>query len=200
MRTIPNKLTILRLIIVPIFAILFLSDIIPYYYRCRVVFFVFLFGMLTDFLDGFIARKYKCETVFGIIVDPVADKILLITAIILLVFAHRINIYVAVFLVVRDVFVSGIRIVSARYNTSSDKFIKSLEPSKIGKLKTLVETVLVLYLLLELDIIVIENIFISLTVFLSLWSVITLIIESTSVIKLAYYDYIRNIKDERLGK
>jgi len=114
-KTIPNKLTILRLIIAPIFAFVFISDTVSLDYRYYVAFMVFLVGMLTDLFDGIIARKYNCITGFGIVADPIADKILLMTAILSLMFIGRLHPYVVITLVFRDFLVTGIKILLSKY-------------------------------------------------------------------------------------
>jgi len=189
MKTLPNKLTILRLIIAPIFAFVFISDIVPLEYRYHIAFLIFLLGMLTDLFDGIIARKYKCITGFGIVADPIADKILLMTAILSLMFIGRLHPYVVITLVLRDFIVTGIRILLAKYSNSSGKSTKNLEPPLMGKVKTAIETIMVLYLLLNLGIIILGYALIAVTITLSLLSATLVIRTSTPILKLAYYDY-----------
>jgi CDP-diacylglycerol--glycerol-3-phosphate 3-phosphatidyltransferase len=197
MNTLPNKLTISRFIIAPIFAVVFLSDIISYECRYYVAFALFLLGMLTDLFDGIIARKFKCISGFGIVADSIADKVLLMTAIVSLMIVHRLHPYVVIALVFRDFLVCGLRIIQAKYDKVGDKSMKVLEPPLIGKLKTVAETVLVLYLLLNLEMLILDYVFISATVALSLLSAALLIKKSTPTLKLAYYDYQRKDKEVR---
>ena len=87
---IPNTLTIGRIILVPIFVIAFylpglLGDLIP--------FFIFLLASFTDFLDGLLARLYKEESKLGELLDPIADKIIVSTALVLLVMNNTIKEY-----------------------------------------------------------------------------------------------------------
>ena len=106
---IPNILTIGRIILVPIFVIAFylpglLGDLIP--------FFIFLLASFTDFLDGLLARLYKEESKLGELLDPIADKIIVATALVLLVMNDIINNYeviAAIIILTREILISGLR-------------------------------------------------------------------------------------------
>lgn len=79
----PNKITLVRIFMIPIFvAIFFLRNVLPYNYIIAAV--VFALAACTDFLDGYIARKYKLVTNLGKFLDPIADKVLVSTAMLLL--------------------------------------------------------------------------------------------------------------------
>ena len=79
----PNKLTTLRMILVPVFIIVYLTG---YHYVSAVI---FIAASLTDFLDGHLARKYDLVTNFGKIMDPLADKLLVCSALICLIELER---------------------------------------------------------------------------------------------------------------
>ena len=106
---IPNILTIGRIILVPIFVITFyipgfLGDLIP--------FFIFLLASFTDFLDGLLARLYKEESRLGELLDPIADKIMVAAALILLVMNDTIKNYeviAAIIILTREILISGLR-------------------------------------------------------------------------------------------
>ena len=106
---IPNILTIGRIILVPIFVITFyipgfLGDLIP--------FFIFLLASFTDFLDGLLARLYKEESKLGELLDPIADKIIVATALVLLVMNNIIGNYeviAAIIILTREILISGLR-------------------------------------------------------------------------------------------
>ena len=106
---IPNILTIGRIILVPIFVITFyipgfLGDLIP--------FFIFLLASFTDFLDGLLARLYKEESQLGELLDPIADKIIVATALVLLVMNDIIKNYeviAAIIILTREILISGLR-------------------------------------------------------------------------------------------
>ena len=106
---IPNTLTIGRIILVPIFVIAFylpghLGDLIP--------FFIFILASFTDFLDGLLARLYKEESKLGELLDPVADKIIVSAALVLLVMNDTIRNYeviAAIIILTREILISGLR-------------------------------------------------------------------------------------------
>jgi len=106
---IPNILTIGRIILVPIFVITFyipgfLGDLIP--------FFIFLLASFTDFLDGLLARLYKEESKLGELLDPIADKIIVAAALVLLVMNDMIRDYeviAAIIILTREILISGLR-------------------------------------------------------------------------------------------
>ena len=106
---IPNALTIGRIILVPIFVITFyipgfLGDLIP--------FFIFVLASFTDFLDGLLARLYKEESKLGELLDPIADKIMVAAALVLLVMNETIQHYeviAAIIILTREILISGLR-------------------------------------------------------------------------------------------
>jgi len=106
---IPNILTIGRIILVPIFVVTFyipglLGDLIP--------FFIFLLASFTDFLDGLLARLYKEESKLGELLDPIADKIIVAAALVLLVMNDIIRNYeviAAIIILTREILISGLR-------------------------------------------------------------------------------------------
>ena len=105
----PNALTIGRIILVPIFVITFyipglLGDLIP--------FFIFVLASFTDFLDGLLARLYKEESRLGELLDPIADKIIVSTALVLLVMNGTIEhfeVIAAIIILTREILISGLR-------------------------------------------------------------------------------------------
>jgi CDP-diacylglycerol--glycerol-3-phosphate 3-phosphatidyltransferase len=79
----PNKITLVRIFMIPIFvAVFFLEDVLPYNYIIAAV--IFALAACTDFIDGYIARKYKLVTNLGKFLDPIADKVLVSTAMLVL--------------------------------------------------------------------------------------------------------------------
>lgn len=86
----PNKLTVLRIIMIPIFVVVYYITAIPYNFIISAV--IFALASLTDFLDGYIARKYNMVTDFGKFLDPIADKCLVSTALIVLLVPPQIQI------------------------------------------------------------------------------------------------------------
>ena len=106
---IPNYLTIGRIIIVPIFVFTFY---LPGFYGDIIPFVLFVIASFTDFLDGLLARMYKEESKLGELLDPIADKIIVATALILLVMDGTIKNYeviAAIIILTREILISGLR-------------------------------------------------------------------------------------------
>ena len=125
-----NKLTMLRVILVPFFAFFMLTGgLIPYNYLWAAI--IFTLASITDTADGKIARKYNMVTNFGKFLDPLADKLLVVTALICFVELGWASAWVTAIIVAREFVVSGIRLIAA----GSDK--KTVIAASIwGKLKT----------------------------------------------------------------
>ena len=129
---IPNYLTIGRIIITPIFVI---SFYLPGFYGDFIPFALFVIASFTDFLDGLLARMYKEESKLGELLDPIADKILVATALILLVMNGTIKNYeviAAIIILTREILISGLREFLAKGKIK-------LPVSNLAKLKTFVQ-------------------------------------------------------------
>jgi len=142
----PNKLTILRIAMIPVFMAFFFLTMIPYNYFIAAI--VFVLAAATDFLDGYIARKYHLVTNLGKFLDPIADKVLVSTALILMLTVDAIlpplfSIAVAVILA-RELIVSGFRMVAASRGLV-------LAADKIGKVKTVFQDLAIFVLLAGYD-------------------------------------------------
>lgn len=123
----PNKLTVLRVAMVPLFLVFLLVEAIPFNYF--IALFVFVAAALTDLIDGKIARKYNLITDFGKFLDPLADKLLVCAALICMIPSGCIP-ALAVFVIVgRDTAVNGIRTVAAASGTV-------IAANIFGKIKT----------------------------------------------------------------
>ncbi len=106
----PNKLTLLRIVLAPVFMILFVAD--NYYLRMSALV-LFVIAALTDLVDGFIARKYNVITGFGKFMDPLADKILVSSALVSFVSLHYISPLPAVLIIGREFSITGLRLLAA---------------------------------------------------------------------------------------
>ena len=129
---IPNYLTIGRIVIVPIFVLAFY---LPGFYGDIIPFALFLIASFTDFLDGLLARMYKEESKLGELLDPIADKIIVATALILLVMNETIKNYeviAAIIILTREILVSGLREFLAKGKIN-------LPVSNLAKLKTFLQ-------------------------------------------------------------
>ena len=106
---IPNILTIGRIIIVPIFIITFF---LPGFFGDLIPFFLFVLASFTDYLDGLLARIFKEESKLGELLDPIADKILVSTALLLLIMNGAIKnfeVIAAIIIITREILISGLR-------------------------------------------------------------------------------------------
>ncbi len=125
-----NKLTMLRIILVPFFAFFMLAaEIVPYSYLWAAI--LFAIASITDSIDGKVARKYNMITDFGKFLDPLADKVLVVTALICFVQLGWAAAWVVSLIVIREFMVSGVRLVAA----GSEKKIV-IAANIWGKLKT----------------------------------------------------------------
>lgn len=135
----PNKLTVLRIILVPVFVIVLLVNI-PYGELVAAI--VFSLAALTDSLDGYLARRWHQVTRLGIILDPLADKLLITAALISLVELGQIPGWVAIVVLGREFAVSGLRTVKAGEGVD-------IPASRLGKTKTITQILAVLLLILQ---------------------------------------------------
>ena len=147
----PNKLTILRILMVPVIVVLYLA--VPadtgvinqasgLGLRNILVLILFALASLTDMLDGKIARKYNLITSFGKFLDPIADKMLVNTVLILLVYFHQANVVAVLLMIARDLIVDGLRLSAA----SSGKVVAA---GSWGKAKTVLQMAAIILLLLN---------------------------------------------------
>ena len=137
---IPNILTIGRIIIVPIFVLTFF---IPGFFGDLIPFFIFILASFTDYLDGLLARLFKEESKLGELLDPIADKIIVAAALILLVMNETIKNYeviAAIIILTREILISGLREFLAKGRIK-------LPVSNLAKLKTVLQMVSIALLL-----------------------------------------------------
>lgn len=111
-------------------------------FRDVLVFIIFAIASITDMLDGMIARKYHLITSFGKFVDPIADKLLVNTVLIMLAYTHQANIIAVLLMIARDLFVDGLRMTAASQG-------KVVSAGFYGKLKTVLQMVAIVFLLLK---------------------------------------------------
>ena len=138
----PNKLTILRVILIPFFVVFMLFDITGAADKW-IALVIFCVASLTDMLDGKIARKYNLVTNFGKFMDPLAEKLLVCTALICLTSMNRLNVIVVLVIIAREFIISGFRLVA------SDNGIV-IAASYWGKFKTVSQMALIIVLIMDL--------------------------------------------------
>ena len=137
---VPNRLTVLRMVITPVFLAVFLAESIPNHYLWGLL--IYGVGCFTDFLDGKIARKQNIVTVFGQFADPVADKMLTTSALLALMQLGLCSIWIILIVLVREFSVTSMRLIASAQGI--------VIPANIwGKLKTVSQMVFTLIFLLS---------------------------------------------------
>jgi CDP-diacylglycerol--glycerol-3-phosphate 3-phosphatidyltransferase len=138
---IPNLITVLRVVLIPIFILLFYM---PYHWSYMAASSVFAFAAATDWLDGYLARRLQQSTPFGAFLDPVADKLMVAVALVLLVQAHA-NFWLtlpAAVIIGREIVVSALREWMAEIGARAHVAV-----SNLGKWKTAAQMVALVILL-----------------------------------------------------
>lgn len=139
----PNKLTIFRVILIPVFIIALMSGIIPEPVNRYVGVVIFCVASFTDYLDGHIARKYNLVTNFGKFMDPLADKLLVCSAMICMISTGQLEAWFVIIIIAREFIISGFRLVAA------DSGIV-IAASYWGKFKTVSQMFMVIVLIMDL--------------------------------------------------
>ncbi len=134
----PNTLTMLRVVSIPALVVVLLTQ---FKGQEITAFLIFLLAALTDMLDGFWARRKKQTTVFGQLLDPIADKLLVASALICLVELQLVPAWMVVIIIGREIAVSGLRAVAASKGTN-------ISASVLGKIKMISEVVTIALLIL----------------------------------------------------
>ena len=137
----PNKLTLFRVILIPFFVFFLLA---PYFegYGNYIAVAIFIVASLTDMLDGKIARKYNLVTNFGKFMDPLADKLLVCSAMICLISTGQLAAWIVIIIIAREFIISGFRLIA------SDNGIV-IAASYWGKFKTTFQMLMVIVLILN---------------------------------------------------
>jgi|SRR5208283_668858 CDP-diacylglycerol--glycerol-3-phosphate 3-phosphatidyltransferase len=138
----PNTITLLRISVVPFLFILLLS---PGEFWSLILAILFVIASITDFFDGYIARKYQMITTMGKFLDPIADKIMVNTAMILMIPIGRIPAWIVAITIIRDLMVDVIRSIAS----SEGIYIQA---STLGKQKTLAQIIAVTALIIHYSI------------------------------------------------
>ena len=134
----PNKLTLLRICLIPVFVILMLSQVSNFFLISCVI---FIIASITDFLDGKIARKYNLVTDFGKFMDPLADKLLVLSALICMIEYDLVAGWMVIIIVARELTVSILRAIAADNG-------KVIAASGGGKIKTTSQMIAIILLLI----------------------------------------------------
>ncbi len=189
---IANKLTLLRILMIPVFLVFLIPNEIPFLsvwvhsagegmtvLFSWIALFIFVLASVTDFLDGFIARKYNMISNFGKFMDPLADKLLVCTALIGLMSLAKLNIWFVLVVIARDFIISGFRLVAAERGVviaagMSGKIKTTMQMILIGCLIPVIKIPYFNVLLIVMEIIVL---------FLTIYSLLECILKNKDVLK-----------------
>ncbi len=174
----PNKLTLFRVILIPFFLFFLLTDYVGGMTGKIIALVIFAVASLTDMLDGKIARKYNLVTNFGKFMDPIADKLLVDSALIAFVELGLLPAWIVIILIAREFIISGFRLVA------SDAGIV-LAASWTAKFKTAFQMIMCLMLIINFNytaVNVIEQVLIYVSLVLSIVSLIEYLIKNRKVI------------------
>lgn len=173
----PNKLTMLRVILIPVFLlVLFLA---PAPMNRYVAVIIFIVASLTDFLDGYLARKWNLVSNFGKFMDPLADKLLVMAALVSMVQLGDLASWVVIIILAREFAITGFRTLAMEANIV-------MAASWWGKVKTTVQMLMIILVLLDLPfagVSIIEKLLIGLAVFFTILSGADYIIKNKQVLK-----------------
>lgn len=143
---IPNLLTWFRILMIPVFVgVFYLSDdTLSLHHKHQLSTFVFLLAAITDWLDGYLARVLNQGSAFGAFLDPVADKLMVAAALIVLVKLGLVDVIIAFIIIGREIAISALREWMAQLGSS-----KSVAVSMLGKFKTAFQMISILFLLYQ---------------------------------------------------
>ncbi len=174
----PNKLTIARMILVPFFVVFILAGWggESNRYICLAI---FVAASITDWLDGYLARKNNLVTNFGKFMDPLADKLLVCSSLICMIELDRLPAWIVIIIIAREFIISGFRLIAAENGVV-------IAANYWGKFKTVSQMIMIILLILDFGGIfkTLETIFIWLSLALTVISLITYIVQNKKVISM----------------
>ena len=172
-----NKLTLIRIILVPIFLVFIAYQDLPY--GSVIATLIFIIASVTDQLDGYIARSRNQVTNFGKFMDPLADKLLVCSAMIALVGMNRLASWIAIIIIAREFIISGFRLIA------SDNGVV-IAASYWGKFKTNFQMFMIIMLIIDLGTgtaVLIENILVYISLVLTIISLLDYLLKNKNVLK-----------------
>ena len=174
----PNKLTIARMIIVP-FLVIFLLTGWGGEANRYISLTLFVVASVTDWFDGYLARKNNLVTNFGKFMDPLADKLLVCSAMICLIDLKRLSAWFVIIIIAREFIISGFRLIAAENGIV-------IAANYWGKFKTASQMIMIILLILHFDgiFVILEQIFIWLSLALTIISLITYIWQNRTVLSM----------------
>lgn len=174
----PNKLTIARMIIVP-FLVIFLLTGWGGEANRYISLTLFVIASVTDWFDGYLARKNNLVTNFGKFMDPLADKLLVCSAMICMIDLKRLSAWFVIIIIAREFIISGFRLIAAENGIV-------IAANYWGKFKTASQMIMIILLILHFDgiFVILEQIFIWLSLALTIISLITYIWQNRTVLSM----------------
>ena len=174
----PNKLTIARMIIVP-FLVIFLLTGWGGEANRYISLTLFVVASVTDWFDGYLARKNNLVTNFGKFMDPLADKLLVCSAMICMIDLKRLSAWFVIIIIAREFIISGFRLIAAEN-------VIVIAANYWGKFKTASQMIMIILLILHFDgiFVILEQIFIWLSLALTIISLITYIWQNRTVLSM----------------
>ena len=171
----PNKLTLLRIIMIPFFVVFMLVDFGPWSKWAALA--IFVVASLTDTLDGYLARRDHLVTNFGKFMDPLADKLLVCSAMICMIELGRLPSWVVIVIIGREFVISGFRLIA------SDNGVV-IAANYWGKIKTVCQMVMIIVLIADLGsgFVILEQILIYASLLLTVISLVTYLWQNRSVL------------------
>ena len=173
----PNRLTIARVIMIPFFLVFLMTD---FFEAARyVALAIFIIASLTDMLDGKIARKYNLVTNFGKFMDPLADKLLVCSAMIAFTGMGIMPAWIVIIIIAREFIISGFRLIAAEKNVV-------IAAGMSGKIKTTVQMIMCCLLIARLPfnfMRYVEQVFIYAALVLTVYSLIVYLVQNKDVLK-----------------
>lgn len=184
----PNKITTFRMLLIPLIIIVDLitplKEIVFFNYLTLaniIMVLIFIIGALSDFFDGYLARKHNLVTSFGKFMDPLADKLLVFTTMILLLNQQNgLTTWAVIIMLAREFVVSGLRMIAAEKG-------EVIAAGMLGKIKTNIQFFMIILLLVfgentHIVFVVINQIAMYLSVIFSLWSGIDYVLKGKNII------------------
>ena len=174
----PNKLTVLRVIMVPFFVFFMLTDVGGAANKW-IALVLFIVASLTDMLDGKIARKYNLVTNFGKFMDPLADKLLVCSAMIAFIELGLMPAWIVIIIIAREFIISGFRLIAAEKNVV-------IAAGMSGKIKTTVQMIMCCLLIARLPfgfMRYVELVFIYAALILTVYSLIVYLVQNKDILK-----------------
>lgn len=173
----PNKLTLLRVIMIPFFVIFMLANLGSWSKWAALI--VFVVASMTDWLDGYLARRDHLVTDFGKFMDPLADKLLVCSALICLIDMNRIPSWIVIIIIGREFIISGFRLIA------SDNGVV-IAANYWGKSKTVCQMIMIILLIADLGkgFFYLEQILIYASLLLTVISLVTYLWQNRKVLSM----------------